>query len=63
MKDCFANKGFTCNALKIKKCDNCSFYKTKEQLKVETDRSMKRILSLDKTTQNHIKETYFKNRR
>lgn len=32
LKDCFAYvNAFTCRALRVKKCENCSFYKSKEQ--------------------------------
>ena len=31
MEDCFAYKRNSCTALKVKQCEGCSFYKTKEQ--------------------------------
>ena len=37
-KKCFADKGRYCGALIEKKCDNCTFFQTKQQL--ESGRAM-----------------------
>ena len=59
MKDCFAHKRNSCTALKVKDCEGCGFYKTKEQFKRDQQRAMKRILSLDDEQREHIINTYF----
>ncbi len=59
MKDCFAHKRNSCTALKVKDCEGCGFYKTKEQFKRDQQRAMKRILSLDDEQREHIINTYY----
>jgi hypothetical protein len=57
--DCFAYKHNGCTALKVKQCEGCSFYKTKEQYQLDRQLAMEKILSLDKRLQGHINETYY----
>ncbi len=59
MKDCFAYKHNGCTALKVRNCEGCSFYKTKERYQLDRQLAMERILSLDKRLQDHINETYY----
>ncbi len=43
-KDCFAREGARCGILKAIRCNKpCSFYKTKEQLTAERQKSLKRL--------------------
>lgn len=58
--DCFAYKRNSCTALKVKQCDGCSFYKTKEQFELDQQKALERILSLDAERQKHIFEKYYK---
>ena len=58
MQDCFAYRRKGCSALKIKKCDGCSFYKTKEQYLRDQKKALDRIYTLDEDKQRHIFETY-----
>jgi hypothetical protein len=46
MKDCFAyNNG--CSALKVNKCpENCKFYKTHQQLRIERQKAYNRLMEL-----------------
>lgn len=58
-KDCFAYGGVTkCLILKKLKCEGCPFYKTASQLKLERDKSRKRIESLNPQKQAYIADTY-----
>ena len=57
--DCFANKRNRCTALKVKQCEGCSFYKTKEQFELERQKVLKRIFALDVAKQKHISKTYY----
>jgi hypothetical protein len=59
MQDCFAYRRKGCSALKIKKCDGCSFYKTKEQYLRDQKKALDRIYTLDEEKQRHIFETYY----
>lgn len=59
MKDCFAYRQNGCTALKIRKCEGCSFYKTKEEYQLGRRLALERILSLDKDLQDHINKTYY----
>ena len=59
MKDCFAYRRNGCTALKVKKCEGCSFYKTKKEYLLGRQLAMERILSLDKDLQDHINKTYY----
>jgi hypothetical protein len=58
MQDCFAYRRKGCSALKIKKCDGCSFYKTKERYLQDQKKALDRIYTLDEEKQRHIFETY-----
>jgi hypothetical protein len=57
--DCFAYKRNSCTALKVKQCEGCSFYKTKEQFELDQQQALKRIRSLDAERQKHIFEKYY----
>ncbi len=57
--DCFAYKRNSCTALKVKKCEGCSFYKTKEQFELDQEKALERIYTLDIAKQKHISETYY----
>ena len=57
--DCFAYKRNSCTALKVKQCEGCSFYKTKEQFELDQQRALERIRSLDAKTQERIFEKYY----
>jgi hypothetical protein len=59
MQDCFAYRRKGCSALKVKKCDGCSFYKTKEQYLRDQKKALDRIYTLDEDKQRHIFETYY----
>ncbi len=59
MQDCFAYRRKGCSALKVKKCDGCSFYKTKEQYLRDQKKALDRIYTLDEEKQRHIFETYY----
>lgn len=59
-KDCFAYKNQKqCNALKVKNCSGCSFYKTKEQFQSDKQKALEIILSLDQKTQDRINNKYY----
>ena len=58
MKDCFAYKNRQCAVLTVRRCENCSFYKTKEQYFLDQEKALNRIYSLDEKLQKHISETY-----
>lgn len=57
--DCFAHKRNSCTALKVKQCEGCSFYKTKEQFELDQQKALERIRSLDVEKQEHIFEKYY----
>ncbi len=59
MEDCFAYRGTSCTALKVKKCEGCSFYKTKKQYELDQLKAMERILSLDAKRREYIINTYY----
>jgi len=59
VQDCFAYRRNSCSALKVKKCDGCSFYKTKEQYLRDQKKALDRIYTLDEEKQRHIFETYY----
>ncbi len=59
MKYCFAYKHNGCTALKVRKCEGCSFYKTKEQYEIGQRKVLERIRSLDIDKQKYISETYY----
>jgi hypothetical protein len=59
MKDCFAYKHNGCTALKVRRCEGCSFYKTKEQFWLDQQRALERIYALDVDKQKYISETYY----
>lgn len=59
---CFADVGVkgakSCAALTEKQCDNCAFYKTVEQKRIDDMKTLKRLKSLDKVTRLHIAAKY-----
>lgn len=57
--DCFAYSRNKCKALKEKKCEGCSFYKTVEQHHKGQRKAMERINLLDKEVQDYISKTYY----
>jgi hypothetical protein len=59
MQNCFAYKQNGCTALKIKKCEGCSFYKTKEQYKLDQQKVVERILLLDEEKRIYIIQSYY----
>jgi hypothetical protein len=63
VQDCFAYRRNSCSALKVKKCDGCSFYKTKEQYLRDQKKALDRIYTLDEDKQRHIFETYYGGKR
>lgn len=58
VEDCFAYTNRGCKALKVRNCEGCSFYKTKEVAEAGRIKVMERIMSLDKNKREHIIETY-----
>lgn len=59
MKYCFAYKHNGCTALKVRKCEGCSFYKAKERYEIGQRKVLERIRSLDIDKQKYISETYY----
>jgi hypothetical protein len=57
--DCFAYKRNSCTALKVKQCEGCSFYKTKEQFEMNQRKALERIRTLDVEKQQRIFEKYY----
>lgn len=59
---CFADVGLKgakgCAALKEKQCDNCAFFKTVEQKRIDDVKILKRLKSLDKATRLGIAAKY-----
>ena len=59
MEDCLLINTNGCTALKVKQCDGCSFYETKEQYELNQQKVLERIYTLDADKQKHILETYY----
>ncbi|WP_296972593.1 hypothetical protein [Tepidanaerobacter sp. EBM-38] len=59
MQDCFAYKHNSCTALKVRQCEGCSFYKTKEQYELDRQKAIEKILSLDEDKRDYIIKTYY----
>lgn len=57
-EDCFAYADRTCKALKVKNCNGCVFYKTKENAEEGRMKGIERIMSLDEEKRDHIIEIY-----
>ena len=59
---CFADAGLKgakgCSVLTEKQCDNCPFYKTVEQKRIDDMKKLKRLKSLDKATRLGIAAKY-----
>ena len=58
---CFAyNKG-KCNALNVKKCqgEGCPFFKTREQLREDKKKVLRRTNSLEPALKKNIMELYY----
>lgn len=63
MKDkCAFDLGKRCHAMTTKKCDDCKFYKTKEQLKEGREKATDRLITLDRALLNDIKSKYYNGR-
>ena len=58
MDKCFAYTDRGCKALKVRNCNGCVFYKTKEEAEEGRKKAIERIMSLDKDKRAHIIETY-----
>lgn len=63
-KMCHANRANKCRILKINTCQGkeCPFIKTKIQLKNDIKKVYERIVSLDKSKQEHIANKYYHGR-
>ena len=59
MDKCFAENKGRCTALKIKECEECSFFKTKEEAEEGRMKAIERIDSLNKERRDHINEIYY----
>ncbi|HHW91192.1 MAG TPA: hypothetical protein GX735_00635 [Firmicutes bacterium] len=59
MKDCFAYKPGSCSALKVKRCEGCWFYKTKDQFEIARFKALERIYSLPPLKRKYIFKTYY----
>lgn len=55
---CFAYKNKRCTALKVKNCEGCNFYKTKDKAEEERADAIGRIMSLNKDTRAAIIQKY-----
>ena len=60
MNNCAFNRGSICLALREKKCENCTFYKTREQLVEGRLKAKERINGLPKTKRYYIIHKYYK---
>lgn len=58
MDKCFAENKGRCMALKVKNCNGCVFYKTKDEAEEGRKQALNIIDSLDKERRDHIIETY-----
>lgn len=59
-KMCFAFVENKCVALKIKKCEDCIFFKTKEQADKDQQKVFVRIKSLDPKVRGNIINLYYR---
>lgn len=57
-ENCFAYKNGKCKALKVKECEGCNFYKTKEKSEEGRAKAIGRIMSLDKNIRASIIQKY-----
>ena len=59
---CFTDVGVKgakgCAALTEKQCNNCAFFKTVEQKRIDDMKILKRLNSLDNATKMYISEKY-----
>ena len=51
-----------CSALTSKECQNCRFYKTEQELIEGHEKTMARLMTLDRERLNHIKRKYYTTR-
>ncbi|WP_394870331.1 hypothetical protein [Clostridium butyricum] len=60
-KCAYCLKDSRCTILNVRKCnvEQCSFYKNKEQLNEEINKSWTRLNMLDKTAQSYISNKYY----
>jgi len=59
MDKCFAKDKNKCIALKIKNCEGCNFFKTKQEVEEGRQKTIERINSLDEQTRNNIMDIYY----
>lgn len=59
MSKCFAGNGTKCTILRVKKCEDCKFYKTQKQAEESEKKATSRIESLDTHIRNNIINLYF----
>lgn len=59
MDKCFAENKDKCTALRIKKCEDCNFFKTKEEAEEGRNKAINRIKSLSEYTRRNIIDTYY----
>lgn len=59
-KNCFAYNQEKCKILRVRDCEDCSFFKTREELQLSRLEAIERIYSLDRSLQVYIDETYYR---
>lgn len=59
MNRCFAENKGKCMTLKIKDCEDCSFYKTQEEVEKSRNKAINRIKTLEDYKRNNIIDTYY----
>ena len=60
MDKCVFDNGRKCEALRKKKCEGCTFYKTEDKLNEGRWKSFERIDSLPEKQRLHIIRKYYK---
>lgn len=63
MDKCAFDNGNKCHAVTDKVCLGCKFRKTKEELKAGREKASARLMTLDRTLLNEIKQKYYTGRR
>lgn len=58
-KECFAMVDKRCSALTVTDCEDCVFYKTKEEAKRGRKKALLRVLTLEEDIKDHIIDKYF----
>lgn len=59
MENCVFNKGKKCSALTPKKCKNCSFRKTEEELTAGREKARERLESLPREQYEALMRKYY----